>query len=70
MGHKDSIWMVELPFRKCNKPQFMDGIFEIVAFARKKPQGYTIKEEQSLFICEKIYEKAIEVVFWDWIRLQ
>ena len=58
-GYRVRISKYDLPFRKGYEPQFTQEIFEIVAFATKKPPTYTIKDEQEEDICGKIYEKEL-----------
>ena len=46
-----------LPFHKGYKPQFTRKVFQIEAFATRKPPTYTIKDEQDEFIQGKFYQK-------------
>ena len=46
----------DLPFRKGYKPQFKREVFEVLAFATKKPPTYTIKDEQGEIIQGKFYQ--------------
>ena len=51
-------------FSKCDlqegfKPQFTQEVFEIVAIATKKPQKYTMRDEQQEVIRGKFYEKEL-----------
>ena len=59
LGDKVRISKIDLPFRKCYKPQFREKIFEIVALAGRKPPTYTIKDNQNLVIRGKFYEKEM-----------
>ena len=49
----------DLPFRKGDKPQFTQEIFEIVTIATKKPPTYIFKDEQEEIIRGKFYEKEL-----------
>ena len=50
----------DLLFRKGFKPQFTREVFEIVAFATKKPPTYTIKDEQDEIIQGDFYSKRAD----------
>ena len=49
----------DLPFRKGYKPQFTKEVFEINAIPSKKPQTYTINDEQDETIRDKFYQKEL-----------
>ena len=53
----------DLPFRKNYKPQFTREVFEIEAIATRKPQTYTIKDEQDEIVRGKFYPKELIKVF-------
>ena len=59
IGDKVRFSKTDLLFRKGNKPQFTEEIFEIVALAGRKPPTYTIKDNQNLVIRGKFYEKEM-----------
>ena len=59
IGDRLRILKYDLPFRKGYKPQFLREVFEIVAFATKKPPTYTIKDEQGDVIQGKFYQKEL-----------
>ena len=59
IGDRVRISKYDLPFRKGYKPQFTPDVFEIVAIATKKPQTYTIKDEQGEIIQGKFYQKEL-----------
>ena len=59
IGDRVHISKYYLLFRKGNKPQFTQEIFETVAIATKKPPTYTIKDEQEEVIRGKFYEKEL-----------
>ena len=52
----------DLPSRKGDKPQFRREVFEIVAFATRKPPTYTIKDEQGEVIQDQFYQKELTKV--------
>ena len=58
-GDRVRISKYDLPFRKGYKPQFTSEVFEIVAIATRKPQTYTIKDEQGEIIQGKFYQKEL-----------
>ena len=53
----------DLLFRKGYKPQFTREVFEIVAFATRKPPTYTIKDDKSEVIRGKFYQKELNKSF-------
>ena len=59
VGDRVRISKYDLPFRKVYKPQFTREVFEIVAFATRKPPTYTIKDEQGEVIQGKFYQKVL-----------
>ena len=59
IGDRDRISKYDVPFRKGYTPQYTQEMFEIVAFATKKPPTYTIKDEQEEVIGGKFYEKEL-----------
>ena len=58
-GDRVRISKYDLPFRKGYKPQFTREVFEIVAFATRKPAIYTIKDEQGENIQGKFYQREL-----------
>ena len=70
IGDKVRISKVDLPFKKGCKPQFTEEIFETAALASRKPPTYTIKDNQSLVIRGRFYEKEKIRVIWEWILSQ
>ena len=70
IGDRVRISKYDLPFRKSYKPQFTREVFENVAFATRKPPTYTIKNEQGEIIQSKPYQKELNKVIQQWIRLQ
>ena len=63
IGDRVRISKYDLFFRKSYKPQFTREVFEIVAFATRKPPTYTIKDEQGEIIqgnfCQKELNKVL-----------
>ena len=59
IGDRVRISKYDLPFRKGYKPQFKREVFEIEAFATRKPPLYTIKDEQGEVIQGKFYQKEL-----------
>ena len=59
IGDRVRISKYDLSFRKGYKPQFTREVFEIVAIATRKPQTYTIKDEQDENIRGKFYQKEL-----------
>ena len=59
IGDRVRISNYDLPFRKGYKPQFTGEVFELVAIATRKPQTYTIKDEQGEAIQGKFYQKEL-----------
>ena len=58
IGDRVRISKYDLPFRKGYKPQFTREVFEIVAFATRKPPTYTIKDEEGEVIQGKFSKRA------------
>ena len=50
----------DLPFRKGYKPQFMQEIFEIIAYSSRKPPTYTLKDEQDEIKYGKFYQEDFD----------
>ena len=59
IGNRVRLSKFELPFGEGYQPQFTRKIFEIVAIATRKPQTYTIKDEQGEVIQGKFYRKEL-----------
>ena len=59
IGDRLRISKYDLPFRKVYKSQFTREVFEIVAIATRKPQTYTIKDEQDEIIQGKFSQKEL-----------
>ena len=59
IGDRILISKYDLPFRKFQKPQFTQEVFEIVTLATKKPPTYAIKDEQEEVLRRKFYEKEL-----------
>ena len=59
IGNRDRISKCDLPLKNGDKPQFTQGVFEIVAFFSRKPPTYTIKDEQDETIRGKFYQKVL-----------
>ena len=59
IGDRVRISKYDLPFRKGYKSQFTREVFEIVAFATRKPPTFTIKDEQDVIIQGKFYHKEL-----------
>ena len=59
IGDRVRIAKYDLPFSKGYKPQFTREVFEIVALATRKPQTYTIKDEQGEVIQGNFYQKEL-----------
>ena len=70
IGDKVRISKIDLPFRKCYKPQFKEELFEIVALASKKSPTYTNKDNQNLVKRGNFYEKEMIRFIWEWITSQ
>ena len=70
IGDRVRISEYDLPFRKGNKPQFTQEIFEIVTIATKKPPTYAIKDEKEEVIRGEFYEKELIRVISVWVNLQ
>ena len=70
IGDRVQVSKYDLHFRKGYKPQITRDVFEIVAFATKKPPTYTIKDEQDEIIQGKFHQKELIKVIYKWIRLQ
>ena len=62
IGDRVRISKYDFIFRKGYKPQFTREVFEIVAFATRKPPTYTIKDEQGEIIQGKFYQKELNKV--------
>ena len=60
VGDRVRISKYGLPFRKGYKPQFTREVFEIVAFATRKPPTYTTKDEQDEVIQGKFLSKRAD----------
>ena len=59
IGNRVRISKYDLPFRKGNKPQFTQEVFEKVAISSRKPPTYTIKDEQDEIIRGKFFQKEL-----------
>ena len=59
IGDRVRISKYDLPFRKGYNPPFTQEVFEIVAISSRKPQTYTIKDEQGEIIRGKFYQKEL-----------
>ena len=70
IGDRVRISKFDLLFRKGYKPQFTGEVFENVAIATQKPPTYTIKDEQREIIQGNFYQKELNKVSSQWIRLQ
>ena len=45
-------------------------MFQFIANASKNPPTYTIKDPQSLTKRGTFYEKELNRIIWEWVRLQ
>ena len=70
IGDRVRISKYGLSFCKSYQPQFAREVFESVAIATRKPQTYTIKDEQDDVIRGKFYQKELIKVNQQWIGLQ